>query len=642
MKAITDLFEECSAQFANNPFLLEKRYDTFEPITYAETKEKVYQFAAGLISLGVKKGDRIALLSEGCNNWIISELGILYTGAINVPLSVKLAESTDIKFRLIHSGARMIIASASQARKLTDLKNDLDSLEKVILFEPESSGHEKDIVFEEIINKGKEYLKTNRTDFEAIWKSVQPSDYANICYTSGTTADPKGIILTHRNYTANVEQGLTLMDIPSFYTMLLILPWDHAFAHTVGSFLFMKCGASIASVQTGKTGLDTLKNIPVNIKEIRPHMLLSVPALAKNFRKNIESGIRSKGPIASGLFKLGLKTGYAYNGSGFDKGKGFRFLLKPFVALFDKILFSKVREAFGGRMEFFVGGGALLDIELQRFFYAIGIPMYQGYGLTEASPIISANSPGRHKLGSSGFLITPMDLKICDDKGNALPVGEKGEIVIRGENVMAGYWNNPAATAESLKDGWLYTGDLGSMDKDGFLYVFGRFKSLLIADDGEKYSPEGIEEAIVAQSPYIEQCMLYNNQNPYTIALVVINREAVRRWIEKHHHHTHGDEQTAALKLIESEILEYRTGKKHGEMFPQRWLPAAIGILPEGFTEDNQMLNSTMKMVRGKITDRYNDLIRYLYTPEAKNICHSRNTDILEKFGFVKAQRIKK
>jgi long-chain acyl-CoA synthetase len=136
--------------------------------------------------------------------------------------------------------------------------------------------------------------------------------------------------------------------------------------------------------------------------------------------------------------------------------------------------------------------------------------------------------------------------------------------------------------------------------------------------------------------------MLYNNQNPYTIALVVINKEAVRRWIEKHHHHTHGDEQTAALKLIESEILEYRTGKKHGEMFPQRWLPAAIGILPEGFTEDNQMLNSTMKMVRGKITDRYNDLIRYLYTPEAKNICHSRNTDILEKFGFVKVQRIKK
>jgi long-chain acyl-CoA synthetase len=632
MNAITHLFEECTAKYANNTYLWEKKGDKFEPATYAEIKEKVYQFAAGLMTLGVNKGDRLALLSEGRNDWIISELGILYAGAVNVPLSIKLADTSDITFRLEHSGAKMIIVSNLQARKIKQVKSEITTLEKVILLDPEIHYDDKDVFFGDVMERGKKFLKTNYSDFEQRWKSVLPNDYANICYTSGTTADPKGIILTHRNYTANVEQGLTLMDIPSHYVTLLILPWDHAFAHTAGIYTFMKCGASIASVQVGKSAMDSLKNIPVNMQEIKPHLLFSVPSLAKNFRKNIENGIRSKGAMVSWLFRTGLKTGYIYNGIGWNKGKGMRCLLKPLVVLFDKIIFSKVREAFGGRLELFIGGGALLDIELQRFFYAIGIPMHQGYGLSEAAPIISSNSKVWKKMGSSGYLVKPMDLKICDDKGNQLPLGEKGEIVVRGENIMAGYWENPSATAESLKDGWLYTSDMGAMDADGFLYVYGRFKSLLISDDGEKYSPEGIEEAIVGQSPYIEQCMLYNNQNPYTIALVYPNKEAIKRRLQKEGLANDTKEgQTAILKILEGEINEYRLGHKHEKMFPQRWLPAAIGILPDGFTEDNHLMNSTMKMVRGKITDRYTDLIAYLYTPEAKDICNAKNREVISK-----------
>ena len=634
MKAITDLLEESVQQYPDHVFMWEKLKDKYEPTTYRETKEKVYRYAAGLVALGVQKGDRIALLSEGRNDWAVSELGILYAGAVNVPLSVKLNEPDEIKFRLEHSGAKMIIVSGTQAKKMMFLKKELTVLEKVIYLDPNDSNDAKDIGLPELLRLGDELLKNKYSIFEERWKSVTESDYANICYTSGTTADPKGIILTHRNYTANVEQSLTLMKIPEYYVSLLILPWDHAFAHTVGVYVLMKCGAALASVQTGKTPMDTLKNIPANIKEIKPHFLLSVPALTKNFRKNIEGGIRAKGPIVTALFKAGLKIGYAYQGLGFNKGHGWRSTLKPLVKLFDKIIFSKVREGFGGRLEFFIGGGALLDIELQRFFYAIGIPVFQGYGLTEAAPVISSNCPERHKLGSSGYLVDFLDLKICNDKGKDLPIGEKGEIVVRGENVMAGYWNNPVATADSIKGGRLYTGDLGSMDKDGFLYVFGRFKSLLIADDGEKYSPEGMEEAFVAQSQFVEQCMLYNNQNPYTIVFLVINKEAVKHYIQKHHHHHAEDEGTIALKLIETEISEYRSGKKYGDMFPQRWLPAAIGILPEGFTEDNHLLNSTMKMVRGKITERYKDLIKFLYTPEAKNICNNRNREVISAMGI--------
>lgn len=631
MQTLIDLFEESVKKYPENPYLLEKKSDRFEPETYSQVRERVYQFAAGLISLGVKKGDRLALLSEGRNDWVVSELGIMYTGAINVPLSVRL-EPADIDFRLKHSGTRMIIVSGNQSAKMKALKDEIKSLEKVIILDQTGELDSKDILFAEVVELGKKYLESNRQDFEKIYQSIEGNDYANICYTSGTTADPKGIILTHRNYTSNIEQSLTLMEVPEWFTTLLILPWDHAFAHTTGIYTLMRAGASLASIRVGKTPMETLKNIPVNIREVRPVFLLSVPALAKNFRKNIENAIREKGGVVEKLFKAGLKIAYTYNGNGWNRGKGFKILLKPVYKLFDVILFKKIRANFGGRLKFFVGGGALLDIELQRFFYAIGMPMFQGYGLTEASPVISSNSEIKHKLGSSGYLVQPLELKIVDDDGHEVPVGEKGEIIIKGENVMAGYWNNPEATASTIKNGWLYTGDMGYLDKDEFLYVLGRFKSLLIADDGEKYSPEGIEEAFTEQSAFIDQCMLYNNQNPYTVALVVLNKEAIKRWLKDKNLQIETEEgQEAALKLIESEIGEYRTGKKYGDMFPQRWLPPATGVLSEGFTDANQMMNSTMKMVRGKITEHYQDRIDFLYTPEAKNICNKQNLEAIRK-----------
>jgi long-chain acyl-CoA synthetase len=391
-------------------------------------------------------------------------------------------------------------------------------------------------------------------------------------------------------------------------------------------------GASIASVKTGKTPMETLRNLPSCLKEIKPNLLMSVPAIAKNFRKNIEKGIREKGKIIEMLFNHALKISYTYNKEGWNRGRGLQRLKKPLLRLYDKILFSKIREAYGGELDYFIGGGALLDIELQRFFYALGIPMFQGYGLSEASPVISSNSTGRHKLGSSGVLVNNMDLKICDDEGNELPAGRKGEIVIRGGNVMHGYWNNENATREAIRDGWLYTGDMGYMSEDGYLYVLGRFKSLLIADDGEKFSPEGIEEAISEQSKYIDQCMLYNNQNPYTVALIVPNQHALKIYLEEKNLTADSDEgKKAVITLIENEVNEYRPSGKYGSMFPQRWLPVAIGILEESFTEDNGLMNSTMKIVRGKIMEKYQNLIEYLYTPDAKVVTNERNTEQVEK-----------
>lgn len=632
MKTIIDLLENSAEKYADNPYLLEKKTDRYESINYRETKEEAWKVAAGFLALGIKKGDRIALLSESRTDWVTSELGVLHAGGVSVPLSILLKEGTDLKFRLEHSESRWIIVSATQLDKINPIKKDLKNLEKVILLDPKESYSEDEIHMGMVKKMGEEYLKSNHEKFIETLRSIGPDDYANICYTSGTTADPKGIILSHGNYIANIKQALTLFDVPEWWSTLLILPWDHSFAHTVGIYIMMSVGASLAAVQSGKSYLDSLKHIPENIKEIKPVFLFSAPALAKNLRKGIEKGIRDKGKAAEILFKQGLKIAYCYNGIGWDRGQGLRVFLKPLYKLYDLILFKKIRANFGGRLKFFIGGAALLDIELQKFFSAIGIPMLQGYGLTEASPVISGNMENKYKLGSSGQLVKYLDLKICDEDGNILPTGQKGEIIVRGENVMKGYWKNERATLETIRDGWLYTGDMGYVDEDGFLYVLGRFKSLLISDDGEKYSPEGIEETITDRSPFIDQMMLYNNQNKYTTALLVPNGEALTRWAKNNNVNiTESKGQEAILNELEMVINQYKQGGVYDDLFPSRWLPAAIVILDETFNADNRQLNSLGKMVRAKITELHKDKIEFLYTPEAKNIVNQINLAAIRK-----------
>ena len=630
-KTLVDLFEASVKQYGQNTFLLEKTGKKFEPTTYAQVKEQVYRLGAGLQALGVKKGDTMALLSEGRNLWVIGELAMFYAGAINVPLSIKLEESSDLLFRLKHGDVKFVMVSGTQLKKVRAIKDQLDAVEKIIVFDNCGELQDKEILVDDVFAMGDEFLKEHTMEeFLSVANSLQNDDYATITYTSGTTADPKGVVLTHRNYTANVEQALTLVHIDETWRTLIILPLDHCFAHVVGFYIMMSRGATAATVQVGRTPLETLKNIPLNIKEVKPHFILSVPALAKTFKKNIENGIRAKGKTTMNLFKFALKVAQIYNGDSNIDFKGWRLILAPMVKLFDKILFSKVRENFGGEMRFFIGGGALLDKDLQKFYMAIGMPMFQGYGLSEATPVISSNGPDRYRFGSSGKLVQPIEIKIMAD-GKELPVGEMGEIVVKGENVMAGYWKNPTSTAETVKDGYLYTGDLGYMSKENLLYVKGRFKSLLIGSDGEKYSPEGIEEALVEHSSCIDQIMLYNNQSAYTTALVVPNKERLLRHIAHQGLTLETEEgRKAAIGEIEKQINVFKKGGELETMFPERWLPATFAVLSEPFTEQNQMINSTMKMVRGKIEKAYAARLEYIYTSEGKQIYNQQNLDALK------------
>ena len=623
---IIDFVEKYTHEFSELTFLREKVNGVWTETSFRETREEAYRIGAGLYQLGLKKGDKVSLLSQGRNLWITSELGILYAGGVNVPLSIKLTESTDLLFRIQHSDSRYVIVSEQQLPKIRKIIADCPKVEKIIVLDPLETYEENEMPISEIIAMGEAYLKDHADDFRALYESVGPDDYANISYTSGTTADPKGILLTHRNYTANVEQGASVISCEKGDVMLIILPLDHCFAHVAGFYTMMSYGGSIATVPVGKTAIATLKNIPIAIKEVRPMIMLSVPALARNFRKSIETSIKAKGKTVERLYEFALNNAIKYNKEYWNRG-GWQAWRAPLVKLFDKIIFKAVREGFGGRMKFFVGGGALLDIELQRYFCAVGMPMFQGYGLSEATPIICANSMSHAIFGSSGRIVTPLDLKICDEDGNEVPHGQKGEIVIKGENVMAGYWKNPESTAKTIVDGWLHTGDMGYVTDQhpGFLWVVGRFKSLLISADGEKYSPEGFEDSLTDGSKYIEQVILHNNQDPYTMVLIVPNKDTL-----KEHAKSLGLDPTteegkkAMLQKIQDEVNEYRNGKFAG-MFPEQWLPKAIAVLPEPFTEQNHMVNSTMKIVRGKVEEFYADRIEYAYTPEGKELINEKN-----------------
>ena len=623
---IIDFVEQYTREYSSLTFLREKVDGVWTETSFEETREESYRIGAGLMQLGLKKGDKVALLSQGRNLWITSELGILYAGGVNVPLSIKLTESTDLLFRIQHSDSRYVIVSEQQLGKIRNIIADCPKVEKVIVLDPIADYRENEMAISEVIAMGEAYLKEHMEDFKAVYESIQPDDYANISYTSGTTADPKGILLTHRNYTANVEQGASVIHCEKGDVMLIILPLDHCFAHVAGFYTMMSYGGSIATVPVGKTAIATLKNIPIAIKEVKPMLMLSVPTLARNFRKNIETSIKAKGKTVERLYEFALNNAIKYNKEYWNRG-GWQAWRWPLVKLFDKIIFKAVREGFGGRMRFFVGGGALLDIELQRYFCAVGMPMFQGYGLSEATPIICANSDGHAIFGSSGRIVQPLDLKICDEDGNEVPHGQKGEIVIKGENVMAGYWKNPESTAKTVVDGWLHTGDLGYVKDEhpGYLWVVGRFKSLLISADGEKYSPEGFEDSLADGSKYIEQVILHNNQDPYTMALIVPNKDTLKELVKSKGLDSASEEgKRAMLQKIQDEVNEYRNGKFAG-MFPEMCLPKAIAVLPEAFTEQNQLLNSSMKIVRGRVEERYADRIEYAYTAEGKELVNERN-----------------
>ena len=558
MKIFSTLIEfvdYCAQEYGDLTYMREKVGDQWTETSYTDTRQQGREIAAGLMSMGLNKGESVALLSEGRNLWVTSELGILYAGGVNVPLSIKLEESNDLTFRIHHSEARFVIVSAEQLHKIRHIRAEIPLVEKIIIIGKDIPTEADEVLISDVIDSGKKFLQTRESELTKRSLSIQPTDYASISYTSGTTAAPKGTLLTHNNYTTNIVHARSVIGVNKGEVMLIVLPLDHCFAHVAGMYTMMSYGGSIATVPVGKNSLATLRNVPAAIKEVRPHVMPVVPALLRSLKSNIEKSIIKSGKTAELLYRWAMRNTIAYNREYWNRGKG-QMWRKPLVKIFDSLIFKRIRDGLGGRMIWFVGGGAYLDIELQRFFCAIGIPVYQGYGQSEATPIISSNSPNHAVFGSSGRPVKPMDIKIIDEEGKELKNGEKGEIIIRGGNVMAGYWKNEQSTKETIVDGWLHTGDMGYIENynnEDYLFVMGRFKSLLISSDGEKYSPEGFEDALTESSPYIDQCLLYNNQNLYTIALLVPNKDNLKTYVKQQKKHS--DEQKVMLDIDRKSVV---------------------------------------------------------------------------------------
>ncbi|MCK5077907.1 MAG: AMP-binding protein, partial [Calditrichia bacterium] len=392
-RTIPYMYERAVEKFTNAPYVWEKRNSpAYKTYTFNDIKKQIEEVAAGLIDMGIEKGDRVALLSEGRLDWIVVELGILFAGGINVPLSVKLLEMGELKFRLIHAGCRYVFASEGQQKKILELKDDLPDMDYFISLDKVDGSEIDETDLTSVKERGKKLLASNPEKVRERWQSVEEDDLAVISYTSGTTSNPKGIMLMHKNFVANVQQIAGVYDLKPGEKIFLVIPWDHSFAHTAGLYASIYMGCGIAAVDFGKSPMEALRNFPKNIKEVKPEYILSVPVLSENLRKNIEKGLKLKGAKIYKLFRKALKSAYLYNKTGWDKGKTIRQKLqKPQLLIYDKILFSKIREQLGGKLKYFVGGGAVLDIGLQRFFYALGIPIHQGYGLTESAPVISAN-----------------------------------------------------------------------------------------------------------------------------------------------------------------------------------------------------------------------------------------------------------
>ena len=448
-------------------------------------------------------------------------------------------------------------------------------------------------------------------------EEIKTDDTVTICYTSGTTGNPKGIMLTHRNYLHNAENAARVVEVQRGWKSLIMLPLDHSFAHTVGIYIFLLKGLTMYFVDARGGPLAALRNLPKNLTEVNPDFLLTVPALSGNFMKKMIQSVAEKGAFINGIFERGVRAVIARAGNGFNKPPlGVRIASFFPWALANALIFPKLRTVFGSDIKFCVGGGALLEIKQQEFFNAIGVPVYQGYGLTENAPIICANSERRHKFGTSGVIIPNLDVRIMKDDTTECGIGQIGQIVTRGGSVMKGYFKNPDATEETLRDGWLWSGDLGYIDEDGFLVVTGREKALLIAADGEKYSPETIEEAIINTSRYINQVMAYNNQCKFTSAVITVNTGALKEAVTAAGLSSGGDEATridAVLAMIRDDLLAFTAHKDYSTL-PAQWRPASFALIAQPFDESNGLINSTLKLVRHKVCEVHKDRIDELYT----------------------------
>ena len=554
---------------------------------------RVRHVALGLASLGIKAGDRVALLSENRPEWSISDLAILSIGAVNVPIYTTQAVD-QVRFILSDSGARALFVSGRKVFKhARGALEDLSMPLKLIFFDEEAAEDARQaITLASLESSGAEQDRENPAAFEEFLSHVRPCDLATIIYTSGTTGEPKGVMLTHDSFISNVLSITGGLPINAHDIALSVLPLSHIFERT-GFYIFCYNGVSVYYC-------GSFDQVGEHLREVRPTIMTAVPRLfEKVYHRIVKKGMSAKGWRRE-VFSRALAVGQRYAELR-DKGRRVPPLLALQQKLADRLVFSKWREGVGGRLLYFVSGGAPLSPALSYAFLAAGIPVLQGYGATETC-IVSANRPDNNLVGSVGQPFSGIELAIAAD----------GEIIIRGPNVMLGYYGHPEATVQVLKDGWFATGDVGHLDDQGRLYITDRKKDLFKLSNGKYVAPQ-LVESLIKQSEYVSQAVVIGAGRKQPAALIVPDWEALKNALAQHgetvpSNRAELSRSPTAVKMVQNDVAKLTAELADYERIRR------VALLPDELTIDNGELTPTLKVKRRVIDEKFGELIEELYS----------------------------
>ena len=570
------------------------RVNSVDGFSSKELFERVRDFSLGLGGLGMSAGDRVAIVSESRPEWIISDLAVLAAGAVTVPVYPTLSPA-QARYILQDSGARIAIVSTRvQLEKIQEIRHLLPALEAVVVMDPQLASGASVIALEEIARRGHARMTGEwgaGREFRDAARRVTPHQLATIIYTSGTTGEPKGVMLTHANLVANLYSGANALEVGEGDTALSFLPLSHAFERMV-SFVYLLTGVTVIFAES----FDTIGR---DIGLVRPTVITGVPRVYEKLQARIMEKGQSGSAVKARLFRWAIGVGLS-RARALLRGRKPSALTALQVPLADKLVFSKVREGVGGRLRFVVSGSAPLAPAVTEFFQGLGLPVIEGYGLTETAPILTVNPPAAPRVGTVGRPVAGVELRIADD----------GEILARGPNVMPGYYNKPDATAEVLKDGWFHTGDIGAIDAEGYLTITDRKKDLIVTSGGKKIAPQPIE-AILKRSPLVSEAVVLGDRQKYAAALIVPDFAALERRLKDL-----GRSPADRAELVKREdvlaLFQEIVDGLNRELSPFEQIKR-IAILPREFSIDSGELTPTLKVKRKVVEDEWAEEIGRLY-----------------------------
>jgi len=592
VKTLNQLLDHCIARYPRNDVFQHKEGGAYASVSTADFAHRVRSFALGLVDLGVRRGDPVALLSENRLEWAVADLAILSVGGITVPVY-----STLPPLQILHilkdSAVKIIIISNQvQLEKVRAISSQLPEGFTIILIESTERLDEACFRFADLSERGRALSNQYLSLFPNLSREISPGDTATIVYTSGTSGTPKGVMLTHQNILTNVRAVLERIPLGPQDGVLSFLPLSHILERMAGFYTILYAGGTIAYAGS----LDTIAE---DIRAIRPTLMITVPRFLEKMYENIRETVASGPAIGRFIFRWSLERGQRRPAIG-EVGKENRRAESLASRLASRFVYSRLREKLGGQIRFFISGGAPLSPDIARFYHAVGLPVYEGYGLTETSPVVSVNAPGAWKIGSVGRPVPGVEVITAAD----------GEILVRGPNVMAGYLGRAEETAEAIAGGWFHTGDIGRIDADGYLYITDRKKDLIVTSGGRNIAPQPIE-TLLKSSPYIKEAVLIGNRRPFISALICPDFDRFTDAAREAGIDPGAREVLANLPEVQ-EIIAREIEERSRDLAKHEQVKV-FQLMSRDFEIDSGELTPTLKVKRRVIEERNKELIDRMY-----------------------------